>query len=179
MKRLFLLLISFVFAFGVRAQNSVKTKKAMYVNINIDIAYKDKDNVDLLDSNNITKECTLSLDKDGNEIKTPNIKRDVFLAKDITIFNIINGEKIKVNKPGRDYPNNHFIYKDEATGTYYLRIFLEAEVVLLQLNATTTDTIKCSIKKSKGNTHIDKVWYNGKLVWKFGKNTSQIITVVK
>ncbi|MEO8759492.1 MAG: hypothetical protein ABI448_01275 [Bacteroidia bacterium] len=157
MKQLFLLLIAFVFLSSVNAQNQAKTKQAMYVNINIDIAYTDKAGNDLLDANN-----------DNH-----------FDAKDITIYNMVNGEKIKVNKPGRDYPNNHFIFKDEAAKTNYLRVFLETEMVLVQLNATTTDTIKCTLKKTKGNTHIEKVWYNGKCVFKYGKTVSQAITIVK
>ena len=153
MKKLFLILITFVFTGNIYSQ----TKKAMYVNINIDIAFKDKDGNDLLDA--------------GNE--------NHFAQKEITVYNMEKGEKVKVNKPHADYPNNHFIYKDDVTKTNLLRVFLETEVVLLQLNATTTDTIKCTIKKTKGNTHIEKVWYNGKLVWTSGKQTSQVITIVK
>jgi hypothetical protein len=154
MKQLFLLLLSFVFAINVYSQTN--TKKAMYVNINIDIAYKDKAGEDLLDSNN-----------------APH-----FVEKDITVYNMVNGEKVKVNKPNADYPNNHFTFKDEA-GTNYLRVFLETELVLIQLDSRTTDTIKCTFKKTKGNTHIQKVWYNGKLKWTYGKEPSQAITVVK
>jgi len=157
MKQLLLLLICFVFTGNIYSQNNTKTKKAMYVNINIDIAFKDKDGNNLLDFNN----------------------ENHFEAKDITVYNMVNGEKIKVDKPRIDHPNNQFIYKDEATKTNLLRVFLEAEFILLQLNATTTDTIKCTLKKSKGNTHIEKVWYNGKLKWTYGKESSQVITIVK
>ena len=157
MKQLFLLVICFVFSANIYSQNNTKTKKAMYVNINIDIAFKDKDGSDLLDAN------------------TDNH----FDAKDITVYNMVNGEKVKVDKPRMDHPNNQFIYKDDATKTNLLRVYLEAEVVLLQLNANTTDTIKCTVKKSKGNTHIEKVWYNGKLKWTYGKEVSQVITIVK
>ncbi len=78
-----------------------------------------------------------------------------------------------------DHPNNQFMYKDEETKTYHLRVFLEREVLFLQLNATTTDTIKCIIKKEKGSTKIEKVWYNGKLEWELGKSKSQVITIIK
>jgi hypothetical protein len=159
MKKVFLLLLSFMVIKAAFSQNvnQVKNSKNMYVNINIDIAYKDKDGNDLLDP--------------GNE--------GSFTDKDITIYNGVNGEKVKVNKPGRDHPNNRFIFKDDVSKSNLLRVFLESEVVLIQLNAAVTDTVKCTIKKAKGNTHIDKVWYNGKLVWKYGKDTSQVITVVK
>ena len=156
-KKVSLLLLSFLVIGKMHAQKSIKTKQTAYVNINIDIAYKDKAGNDLLDS--------------GNTVH--------FSTKDITVYNIEKGEKIKVNKPKMDYPNNHFIYQDDATSTNFLRVFLEAEEVLIQLNATTTDTIKCEIKKTKGNTHLTKVWYNGKLVWEFGKDVSQVITITK
>ncbi|MHB8258841.1 MAG: hypothetical protein ACYDCN_04305 [Bacteroidia bacterium] len=134
-----------------------KTRAAYYVNINIDIAYKDKDGNDLLDSANATH----------------------YSAKDITLYYLEKGEKIKINKPHMDYPNNHFMFKDNTTNTNLLRVFLEKETVLIQLNATTTDTIKCKIKKEKGSTQIEKVWYNGKLEWELGKSKSQVITITK
>jgi hypothetical protein len=156
-KKLSLVLLSFLFIGKMHAQKSMKTKQNAYVNINIDIAYKDKAGNDLLDSSN----------------------KPHFSTQDITIYNIEKGEKVKVNKPKMDYPNNHFMYRDDATSTNLLRVFLEAEEVLIQLNSVVTDTIKCAIKKTKGNTHLTKVWYNGKLVWEFGKDVSQVITIIK
>ena len=134
-----------------------KQEKAAYLNINFDIAYKDKQGNDLLDSSN---------EKHYN-------------ASEITLYYEEKGEKIKIDKPHMDYPNDHFMYKDEATKTNLLRVFLEKETVLLKLDAKTTDTIKCTIKRTKGNTHIEKMWYNGVLKWEFGKITSQVITIIK
>jgi len=156
-KKLHLVLMCFLFIGKIYSQKAAKTKKSVYVNINIDIAYKDKAGNDLLDSSNKVH----------------------FSTKDITIYNIEKGEKVKVNKPKMDYPNNHFMYRDDATGENHLRVFLEAETVLIQLNTTITDTIKCEVKKTKGNTHLVKVWYNGKPVWEFGKDVSQVITITK
>jgi hypothetical protein len=157
-KKISLLLLSFLVVGTTYAQKLAKAQKPVYFkNTNIDIVYVDKVGNDLLDS--------------GNTVH--------FSAKDITVYNIEKGEKVKVNKPKMDYPNNHFIFRDEATGKNHLRVFLEAETVLLQLNTTTTDTIKCKIKKAKGSTHITKVWYNGKLVWQFGKDVSQVITITR
>jgi len=156
-KKLSLVLLGFLIIGKMYAQKPVKTKKSTYININIDLAYKDKTGNDLLDSNNAVH----------------------FSAKDIIIYNIEKGEKLKVNKPKMDYPNNHFIYQDDATSTNHLRVFLEAEEVLVQLNATTADTIKCEVKKTKGNIHLVKVWYNGKLTWEFGKDALQVITIIK
>ena len=157
LKKISFLLLSFLFIGKMYAQKTMKTKPTAYVNINIDIAYKDKVGNDLLDST----------------------KKVHFSTKDITIYNMENGKKVKVDKPKMDYPNNHFMYIDDATGANHLRVFLEAETVLIKLNATTTDTIKSEIKKTKGNTHLTKVWYNGKLVWELGKDVSQVITIIK
>lgn len=132
-------------------------KTNAFVNIHMDITYLNKDSYDLLDSNN----------------------KNHYNARDIVIYNLVKGEKVKVNKPNMDYPNNHFIFKDPATNTNYLRIFLESPTVLVQLNDKTTDTIKCTVKKTKGNTHLEKVWYNDSLYYKFGKDKPQVITVVK
>lgn len=156
-KKLSFLLLSFLFIGNMYAQKAMKTKQTVYININIDIAYKDKAGNDLLDST----------------------KKVHFSSKDITIYNVENGKKVNVDKPKMDYPNNHFMYRDDATGANHLRVFLEAETVLVQLNSNTTDTIKSEIKKTKGNTHLTKVWYNGKLVWEFGKDVSQVITIIK
>lgn len=132
-------------------------KPGFVKNTNIDIVYKDKNGNDMLDSNNAVH----------------------FSAKDITIYNLAKGEKVKVNKPKMDYPNNHFIYKDDSTGTNHLRVFLETKETLIQLSPTVTDTIKCIIKKTKNGLQLSKVWYNGKLVWHFSANASQVITITK
>ena len=161
MPKLILLLWCLFSLQQVNAQKSNQTKPkgntAFYVNVNIDIAFKDKGGVDLLDS---TQASHLS-------------------AKDILLYNIVKGEKIKVDKPHMDHPNNHFLYRDENTQTNYVRVYLECEKVLLQLSPTSTDTITCKIKKTKGNTHIEKVWYNKQLVWELGKSNSQQITIIK
>ncbi len=140
-----------------KAKEHPKTKAAYLVNVNIDFAFKDKEGNDLLDSAN---------DKH-------------YAYKDIALCYEVKGKKIKIDKPRMDHPNDQFMYKDEETKTYHLRVFLEREVLFLQLNATTTDTIKCIIKKEKGSTKIEKVWYNGKLEWELGKSKSQVITITK
>lgn len=163
MKKTFIVLAGII-SLNVFAQNKTtktkeppKTKAAYYVNVNIDISYKDKVGNDLLDSANATH----------------------YSAKDITLYYLEKGEKVKINKPKMDYPNNHFMFKDNAVGTNLLRVFLEREIVLIQLNATTIDTIKCTIKKEKGSTQIEKVWYNGVLKWEKAKDKSQVITITK
>lgn len=157
-----LLLMTTILSLGCFGQNKEekakehpKTKSAYYVNINMDFIYKDKEGNDLLDVNS-PKHYT-----------------------DIVLYKVEKGEKIKIDKPNLDHPNNQFVFKEETTKTNRLRIFLEYEEILVQLNATTTDTIKCKIKKEKGSTRIEKVWYNGKLKWEEGKNKPQLITIIK
>jgi hypothetical protein len=161
MKKTFILLTSIIslsaFAQTETAKTHPKTKSAYYVNVNIDIVFKDKAGNDLLDSAN---------DKH-------------YAYKDIALYYEENGQKVKINKPNMDHPNNQFMYKDTETNTYHLRVFLESEELFLKLNATTTDVIKCKIKKEKGSTKIEKVWYNGKLEWELGKEKPQVITIIK
>jgi len=159
-----LILITSIISLGAFAQTEPatpkehpKTKSAYLVNVNMDIVFKDKAGNDLLDSANATH----------------------YSYKDIALCYEVKGKKVKIDKPNMDYPNNQFMFKDTETNTYHLRVFLEREVLHLQLNATTTDVIKCTIKKEKGSTKIEKVWYNGKLEWELGKNKSQVITITK
>ncbi len=163
MKKTFILLTSIISlsAFAqtepAKTKEHPKTKSAYYVNVNMDLVYKDKAGNDLLDSAN-----------------TPH-----YSYKDIGLYIEENGQKVKINKPNMDHPNNQFMYKDTETNTYHLRVFLEREELFLKLNATTTDVIKCKIKKEKGSTKIEKVWYNGKLEWELGKEKPQVITIIK
>ena len=161
MKKVFGLLFGIALVSNMHAQTSGKkmthTKQAYSVNVNFDLVYRDKEGHDLLDSSNERH----------------------FSASAITLYYLEKGEKVKINKPHMDYPNDQFMYTDAATRTNHLRVFLEKEVVLIQLDAKTTDTIKCTFSKTKGNTHIEKMWYNGVLKWEFGKDQSQVITILK
>jgi hypothetical protein len=164
MKKVFGLLFGIALLSTMQAQTSEKKQthskqavSAYSVNVNFDLVFKDKKGNDLLDSTN----------------------EKHFSASDITLFYVEKGEKVKINKPNMDYPNDHFMYKDEATKINHLRVFLEREEVLIKLDDKTTDTIKCVIKKTKGNTHVEKLWYNGILKWEYGKDQSQVITIIK
>ncbi|HEX7412538.1 MAG TPA: hypothetical protein VF411_00740 [Bacteroidia bacterium] len=163
MKKTFILLVGMISLSAFAQKETSKTKElpkvkaAYYVNVNMDFVFKDKDGRDLLDSAN------------GNH----------YSAKDITLYYLEKGKMVKIDKPRMDYPNNQFIYRDTESNIFHLRVFLEREIVLVQLNATIIDTIKCTIKKEKGSTQIEKVWYNGILKWELGKDKSQVITIIK
>ena len=81
------------------------------------------------------------------------------------LYNIINGQKSEVNHSNYTYPHNFFIYKNDSLKEYILRIFIECDTTLLQLNQSVVDTIVVTIEKIPDLTTITKVWYNGKVVW--------------
>lgn len=117
-------------------------------------------------------------DKKGNDLLNPATAK-AYNKDKIALYYIENGIKVKIDKPGMDYPNNHFIYKEGGMKYNHLRVFLDKEVILLQLSETQTDTIKCIIGRQIGITRVEKVSYNGVLKWKEGKNKSTLIEIKK
>ncbi len=122
-------------------------KKEPYKNainsMNVDIAYKDNSENDLLDP------------------ATPNY----FSPDNIHVYNVVNGVKKEVYHPNYDFPNNFIIYRNDDLSSYYLRLFIEADTILLQLNTAVVDTVTSVSEESNGNWHLKKVWYNGVLEW--------------
>ena len=87
-----------------------------------------------------------------------------FAADSIRLYNVERGVKKEVNNR-TDYPHNFFIYKNEAFQKYVLRVFIEVDTTLLQLNSSITDTIVCSFDRSGDNFIISRVLYNGYVKW--------------
>ncbi len=100
-----------------------------------------------------------------------------FLVNDIHVYNVVNGLKKEVDYPNFTYPHNFFIYKNDSSSEFFLRVFIETDTTLLQLNQSITDSIVCVIDKSNGNEILRKLWYNKVLKWEFG--AAQLITIVK
>jgi len=97
-----------------------------------------------------------------------------FFADSIHLYNVDMGVKTEV-KNRNDYPNNFVIYKNEELQKYVLRVFLESDSTLLELNPRTTDTIKCYINRANDDFIISKVWYNGSVEWDDYATIRQII----
>ena len=121
----------------------------------IDIAYKDHLGNDLLSSS------------------SPSY----FSANAIQVYTMINGTKTAVHHANYDYPQNFLIYKNDSLKSYFIRIFLENNETLLQLNPTITDTLTYTVDNSNGNSLLTKLWYNGSLKWAGG--TAQEIVIMK
>jgi hypothetical protein len=146
---LILLISSFILS------NCKEKSKDTIVSTEMDINYKNIKGEDLLDTS-----------VNGH-----------FLINDIHVYNVVNGIKKEVDYPNFTYPHNFFIYKNESSNEYLLRVFIETDTTLLQLNQGITDSIICVIDKSNGNEILRKLWYNNVLKWEFG--AAPLITIVK
>jgi hypothetical protein len=87
-----------------------------------------------------------------------------FTADSIHLYNLVKGVKKEVINRS-DYPGNFFIYRNDAQQKYVLRVFLEVDTTLVELNRNITDTITCIFDRSPDIFIISKVWYNGHLKW--------------
>ena len=64
-----------------------------------------------------------------------------------------------------DYPKGFLYLKNDLTGKYLIRIFPETEVSILELNASTFDTIRCTLEITDRKFIITSVLYNGLYHW--------------
>jgi hypothetical protein len=87
-----------------------------------------------------------------------------FYPDSIHVYNVIRGVKNEVDNR-TDYPHNFFIYKNDFAGKNALRLFIEVDTTILQLNKNSSDTITCVFDRSQTLFVIRKVWYNGDLKW--------------
>lgn len=87
-----------------------------------------------------------------------------FTADSIHLYNVVRGVKKEVYNRA-DYPHNFFIYKNEELQKYVLRVFLEVDTTLLELNRHITDTLTCLFERPDNDFIIRKVWYNGNVKW--------------
>jgi hypothetical protein len=100
-----------------------------------------------------------------------------FTPDSIHLYNVVSGVKMEVNNRA-DYPHNFFVYNNEEFKKYVLRVFLEVDTTLLELNRNITDTITCVFDRSENNFIIRKVWYNGNVKWD-DYATSREFTIMK
>jgi hypothetical protein len=137
-------IICFSFAIILLCLISCKSdsSNAVVVEKFIDIAFKSKSGNDLLNSET----------------------QDYFSPANIHIFLLNNTIKTEVNNPRMQYPNDFMIYKNDSLNLYFIRVFIENDSILLQLNQTITDTITTSFDKNV----LIKLWYNGNLKWESG-----------
>jgi hypothetical protein len=112
----------------------------------------------------------------GKDLLNPSTQ-NYYSSDNIRVFSLSNGVKKEFYNPMMDYPNDFLIYNNDSLNLFFIRVFLESDTVLLQLNQSTTDTLISITDRSHGNEILRKFWYNGILKWEFG--TAQVITVLK
>ncbi len=127
------------------------------------------------------------VDSTGAEITYENAKgQDLlntsttnhFSADNMHLYNVVDGVKKEVNYPNYDIPHNFVIVLNHSTHVYFLRVFLEVDTTLLQLNDQITDTITAEFTKNINASIVTKVWYNGVLECD-GISKSRKFTIVK
>jgi len=94
-----------------------------------------------------------------------SLNKTYFSEHDIKTFNIVEGKKVEIYN-GSSYPRNFFLYKNDVKRKYYMRVFIEEDSMVLQLNSQKYDTITSLIEKNSGSRRVTQIWYNGKLMWK-------------
>ena len=105
----------------------------------------------------------------GEDLLDPNNNAGI---KNVKIYYLVNGVKTLYSQPNLDAPNGYRVIKHPVTGYYYLQILLDGgrniseTTTFLQLgNASEIDTIKAHYKADPANVVVDKIWFNGSLVW--------------
>ena len=152
MKKSLILLMTIITIFLVNCNKDPNT----VVDIDVQIAYKNDMNKDLLDAD----------------------IQNHFSSDSIHVYNVNNGVKTERFYGNLDSPRLWEIYKDKNTDTNFLIVGVETDTTLLKLNSHTIDTLTCVIEKSNGNTILKKVWYNGVLKWG-DYEVPRIFTIVK
>jgi len=133
-----------------------KKDKSFNDSTGIEITYKNAKGQDLLNAT------------------TPNY----FSADNIHLYNVVNGVKKEVNYPNYDIPHNFVVVLNHSTHVYFLRVFLETDTTLLQLNRNITDTITAEFTRNINATIVTKVLYNEKLEWD-DMSVPRAFTIVK
>lgn len=94
--------------------------------------------------------------------------------KDFKIYYLVNGAKTLYNEPHLDAPSGYRLIKHPVRGYYYLQVQLDGGLnipettTFLQLGSTgDIDTIKAHYKTDPNNVIVEKIWFNGSLVWSF------------
>jgi len=151
--------IVFFFACFISGCSDKKEKGFIIVDIGLEMSVKNTEGIDLLDPN------------------SPGS----FIAEDIKLFYLKNGEAEYVNEGHLDDPKGFRILR--AEGEYRIRIVLnnsETEdfpITYIQWNEDRTDTIKCEIHREPGLVMCTKVWINDELKWE-GYDTERFVEVI-
>lgn len=105
--------------------------------------------------------------------------------KDFKIYYLVNGVKTPYHQPNLDASNGYRLIKHPVKGDYYLQVLMDGgrniseTTTYLQLGSTgDIDTIKAHYKTDPNNVIVEKIWFNGSLVWSFADG-EPIFEIVK
>lgn len=154
MKKLIFFGIIFIPGYIISCQEEIISNTSVEVDENTIIYYYDNSGKNLLDSSTYNH----------------------FWTDSIHVFEVTNGVKTEVNNSKMEIPHNFRVLQDSLKN-YYLDIFFDTDTTFLQLNKNIIDTVIVKFYKASGLIRLDKIWYNGVLVWQW--NTFREFSIVK
>ena len=97
---------------------------------------------------------------------------NAYLAENIKIYYLINGEVKEIYNSNMDAPRNFAIISPEDSGEnfYFMTIGLnsselENAITYIEWNDMDTDTIRANFRSGDNYTLITKAWYNEELIF--------------
>ena len=119
----------------------------------------------------------------GEDLLNPENEAS-FDHDDIKIYFDVGGNKEYAYQGNLDYPNFHYVNQD-ADGKYHLVVYANTELVnqksvtFIELNESTTDTLRLIFKTPNQSLITEKIWYNGELKFPTSMSEGKVIKVKK
>ncbi len=140
---------------------------------------------------NISTSFILTVKDDQNTDLLNPQATETYNTGDITIFYLIDGEKVSVQKYSGYldyYPDNIYGYEisEYGTDTYMMKIFPNSVssdnglyTTYIKWNDSDTDTIDCEIVKRVNSIYCSRIFYNGEIAWEESSGTASEIEIIK
>ena len=107
----------------------------------------------------------------GVDLLNPN-NANAYIAENIKIYYLRNGEIEEIYNPNMDAPRNFSIISPEDTGEDFYGIAiglnssqLENAITYIEWSETDTDTIRANFQSGDNFTILTKAWYNDVLIF--------------
>ncbi len=155
-KKYFIAILIGIFAFVISCSFP---KEPLLFMIDVKIFYKDK------------------LGRDLFNIQTPNN----FDVNKISLYLLKNGKRKLIPHFNESNTNSGYsIYKYNSTGDNLLFFYIEADSIIIELNNQITDTLVSEIiRHNREPVRVNKIWYNGIIMWDNYSGKERIFTIVK
>jgi len=132
-----------------------------------------KSNEDGVSGNVVNNGIEFSVFNSQNEDLLDPATANHLSASEIKLFYEIDGKIVEIYNPNYDQPRNYLIFKHEYE--YRIGINLndtkDTTINYIQWNNNDTDTIRAAYELINNKiAYLNKVWLNGKQIWKFGEN---------